>query len=48
MRKLLSLLTLVGISYLVEREGGWDTIQQWENVLSLVNKSAWDAHVFLS
>ena len=34
-KKLLSLLTLVGIPYLVEREGGWDTIQQWENVLSL-------------
>jgi len=34
-KKLIGLLQLVGIEYLVQREGGWDTIQQWENVLSL-------------
>ena len=33
--KMMSLLELVGIPYLVEREGGWDAVQQWENVLSL-------------
>eukprot|EP00505_MAST-04D_sp_SCG-Rhode-Island_P006850 Stramenopile-MAST_4_protein_6850 len=32
---MMSLLELVGIPYLVEREGGWDAVQQWENVLSL-------------
>ena len=33
--KMMSLLKLVGIPYLVKREGGWDAVQQWENVLSL-------------
>ena len=34
-KKLYDLLMLVGIPYLVKREGGWDAVQQWENVLSL-------------
>eukprot|EP00944_MAST-04C_sp_MAST-4C-sp1_P007501 g7501.t1 len=34
-KKLYNLLMLVGIPYLVKREGGWDAVQQWENVLSL-------------
>jgi ABC-type uncharacterized transport system fused permease/ATPase subunit len=32
---LLSLLALVRVDYLVEREGGWDTTRKWEDVLSL-------------
>ena len=32
---LLSLMSLVGIQYLVEREGGWDAKAKWEDVLSL-------------
>jgi len=33
--KLLSLLSLVRVDYLVEREGGWDVVRKWEDVLSL-------------
>jgi len=34
-QELLDLMTLVGIPYLVEREGGWDSVAKWEDVLSL-------------
>ena len=33
--RMLSCLDMVGISYLVEREGGWDTKKKWEDILSL-------------
>ena len=28
--KMMELLTLVGIQYLVDREGGWDAVRVWE------------------
>ena len=34
-RKLLSTLQDVRLVYLLEREGGWDTITNWEDMLSL-------------
>ena len=33
--KMMELMTLVGIQYLVDREGGWDTVRVWEDTLSL-------------
>jgi ABC-type uncharacterized transport system fused permease/ATPase subunit len=33
--KMMELMTLVGIQYLVEREGGWDAVAVWEDTLSL-------------
>jgi ATP-binding cassette subfamily D (ALD) protein 3 len=32
--KLLELLGKVHLEYLVEREGGWDSVQDWADVLS--------------
>jgi len=32
---LMSLMTLVRVPYLVSREGGWDAVARWEDVLSL-------------
>lgn len=32
--KLLKLLETVHLGYLVEREGGWDSVQDWADVLS--------------
>ena len=32
---MLELLTLVGVDFLIEREGGWDTVKNWTNTLSL-------------
>ena len=31
---LAELLEMVNLSYLVEREGGWDTVREWKDVLS--------------
>jgi ABC-type uncharacterized transport system fused permease/ATPase subunit len=28
-------LDVVGVGFLVEREGGWDTVKAWEDTLSL-------------
>lgn len=33
--QLMNLMRLVGVPYLVEREGGWDSVAKWEDVLSL-------------
>lgn len=32
--KLMELLQMVHLGYLVEREGGWDAVQDWADVLS--------------
>ena len=32
---MLELLRVVGIDYLVDREGGWDTVRSWADTLSL-------------
>eukprot|EP00041_Stephanoeca_diplocostata_P005046 m.55299 g.55299 ORF g.55299 m.55299 type:complete len:1330 (+) comp15539_c0_seq7:165-4154(+) len=33
--RMLAALTQVGVPYLVDREGGWDTTKRWEDTLSL-------------
>eukprot|EP00936_MAST-01D_sp_MAST-1D-sp1_P000851 g851.t1 len=33
--RMLELLTLVGVDFLIDREGGWDTVKNWTNTLSL-------------
>ena len=34
--KMMELMTLVGIQYLVDREGGWDSVRVWEGAHPLV------------
>lgn len=33
-RKLKELLAIVGLDVIVDREGGWDSVKDWKNVLA--------------